>query len=63
MRFVITKESSGPVANCSQLKRDPIEARKVVRSTASRKLVRAFPIILLVILHPRQQSFLEVNGN
>ena len=41
MKFMITKKSSSPVTNCSQLKRSPIAARKLVRSIASRKLVRA----------------------
>ena len=63
MKFMITKKSSGPVTNCSQLKRDPIAARKLVLSMASRKYLRTLPAILWVILYSRKQGFLEVNGN
>ena len=38
MKFMITKKSSGPVTNCSQLKGNPTAARKLVLSIASRKL-------------------------
>ena len=43
--FMITKKSSGPVTNCSQLREDP---------TAARRLARALPAILLVILCSRK---------
>ena len=59
---MITQKSSGPVTNCSQpfrsqkegnlmvKKEDPVASRKLVLSTATRKLVRTLSAILSVVL-------------
>ena len=53
MKFMITKKSLGPVTNGAQLKGDPRAARKLVLSSAWRKLVRTLSAILFVILCSR----------